>query len=67
MTNTTDNPPIAKHALNWLKAIQTQNGNKCGNCGAWRVLLDRHVERCGTCRDDEYDIYELAENFEDLP
>lgn len=42
----------------WLDEVESAGGEKCGNCGTWRVLHDYYyIEDCPNCGDPGYDIY----------
>ena len=58
---------IPDYARAWLDRIVSEQGNKCGNCGTFRVLGVREVLQCAVCGEDAYDIYETALNMEFLP
>ena len=47
----------------WLQSVLDREGDDCGNCGGFRRLAsDRRTIKACICGDDEYDIYDTAEN-----
>lgn len=58
---------VPKHAQEWLDRVVGDGGNDCGNCGAFRLLIDGEIERCWQCHDDAYNVHEVAESVEELP
>ncbi len=62
----------------YIQSLIENRGQKCGNCGAFRILkqicgdeqspveaiLMRMIEECEGCGDEAFDIYEIED---DLP
>jgi DNA-directed RNA polymerase subunit RPC12/RpoP len=60
----------------YIQSVIESRGQKCGNCGAWRLLKPefedarssveagslRIIEECRECGDEAFDIYEAAED-----
>jgi hypothetical protein len=62
-----DGYAIPDYAQAWLDRIIQEGGNRCGNCGQFRVLGVREISDCPVCGEDAYDIYETALHMEFLP
>lgn len=42
----------------WSDKVPGESGAECGNCGAWRRLVDDYLlEKCRDCGDEEEYIF----------
>jgi hypothetical protein len=45
----------------WLAEVTANHGEKCTNCGTWRILRDGYIEECTNCGDEGYDVYSIED------
>lgn len=63
----TEGDSLGEHDKFSLTAILNEGGEHCRNCSVpeypiWRVLQGREIERCPSCGDEAYDVYDFAED-----